>query len=138
MEGSYTAERFVDWVIPDGAEALAEYQSWHLNAFAPVTRNRYDLGWGYYAGIIAREEAFYDHLIADILNKAEILPLVSPPYGVEVSLREGGGKRLLFLINHLDVAQEVYVPAGKLELLRGTFTSDPLTLERYDVAVLRL
>jgi beta-galactosidase len=138
IEGSYTAERFVDWVTLEGAEALAEFQPWHMRAFAPLSRNRYGLGWGYYAGVIVKEETFYDKLLSDVLNKAGISSLVHPPCGVEVSLREGEGKRLLFLINHLDSPQKIRVPAGKLDLLRGTRSSGSLTLEPYGIAVLKL
>jgi beta-galactosidase len=96
------------------------------------------LGWGYYAGVIVKEETFYDKLLSDVLNKAGISSLVHPPCGVEVSLREGEGKRLLFLINHLDSPQKIRVPAGKLDLLRGTRSSGSLTLEPYGIAVLKL
>ena len=109
-----------------------------MQTYAPATRNSFGKGWGYYVGVFAKEESFYDKLMFDVLCRAGIRPPVQKPSGVEVSVREGDGKKLLFLINHLNTTHEVAAPAGKLELLRGSFTTTTLQLERYDVAVLKL
>lgn len=138
LPGSFTAIRAADWVSTRRAEKLAEYAEWHMKDFAAVSRNQYGKGWGYYVGMVAREERFYDLLIADLLLKAEIVAPVAPPPGVEVSVREGAGKKLLFIINHTEEEQTLSVPAGKSELLTGKVTSGALTLERYGVAVIGL
>jgi beta-galactosidase len=103
-----------------------------------ATRNRYGKGLGYYVGSVAAEEAFYDALIADILKAARIRPVVKPPPGIEVSMRQGRGRKLLFVINHTDSQQTLTVPPGKRELLTGSTTGSSLTLERFGVAVLAL
>jgi beta-galactosidase len=66
-----------------------------------------------------------------------VLPLVTPPPGVEASLRQGSGGDLLFLINHTEEQKTVPVPAGKTELLSGSRTKSELELARFGVAVIR-
>ena len=109
-----------------------------MKTFAAATRNRFGKGYGYYVGSVIKEDSFYDQLIADVLEKAGVKPLVKPPAGVEVSLREGAGKRLLFIINHTEDEKTVAVPAGKIELIGGRKTGKKLVLGRHGVAVLKL
>jgi hypothetical protein len=52
-------------------------------------------------------------------------------------MRSGGGRELLFVVNHLDEPVELPVPAGKGELLSGTTTAATLRLDRFGVALLR-
>jgi hypothetical protein len=53
-------------------------------------------------------------------------------------IREGRGKRLLFLLNHTTTAQTVRVPAAKRELLTERPPGDTLELEPLGVAVLEM
>jgi beta-galactosidase len=138
LPGRFTAHRYADWARPKGAEALARYEDWHMKPFAAATRNRFGRGTGYYVGTVIKEESFQDALIADVLRSARIRPPVAPPPGVEVSLRQGRGRKLLFLLNHTEGEQTVKVPAGRSELLTGKTTGAELTLETYGVAVIRL
>ena len=136
--GSYTAIQYADWVKPTTAQTLVHFEPWHMQGFAALTRNPFGKGCGYYAGINVKEEAFYDALVTDVLATANIAPVVNPPEGVEVSIREGAGKQLLFVINHTEQRQTVPVPAGKTELISGITTSDTLELDIYGVAVIKL
>ena len=111
---------------------------WHLKPFAAVTRNTYGKGKGWYVGTVIKETAFYDNLIGQLLKDADIHPLVTPPPGVEVSIREQPGKRLLFLINHTEEPKTVQVPKDKVELLTGQKTNESLALDRFGVAVIGL
>jgi len=105
--------------------------------FAAVTRNSYGKGYGWYVGTVMKEDAFYDQLIAKLLTDAGIKPVINPPNGVEVSIRQGGGKKLLFLINHTEQTQTVNIPKGKLELLSQKKTDRIIELGTYGVAVIR-
>ncbi len=138
MAGAYTAVEWVDWVTPLTAEPLAGFDLWHMASFAALTRNRFGRGVGYYVGANMAEDAFYDALIAEIMRQAGIAPAVKPPAGIEACVREGNGKRLLFLINHTEAVQTVTVPAGRQELLTGATTAATLELGRYGVAVIQL
>jgi beta-galactosidase len=138
LSGTYTAVQAADWVQARGAEPLARYETWHMQPYAAATRNRHGQGFGYYLGTVIQEEPFYDLLIADILQHAGVTPQTTPPAGVEVSLRQGDGRQLLFLINHTEERQEVPVPAGQVELLSRAETGETLALDRYGVAVVQL
>jgi beta-galactosidase len=138
LAGEYTATMTAEWVQPQTAEVLATYREWHLEPFAAATRNRFGKGVGYFLGTVIEQEGFYDLLVADILKSAELTAPLTPPNGVEVSLRVGDGKQLLFLVNHTEEEQSVAVPAGKMDLLTGEQTTGTLTLDRYGVAVIQL
>jgi beta-galactosidase len=138
LPGDFKAVYYTDWVSPVSAEAMAGYTSEHLKGFAAATRNRYGKGTAYYVGAVIEQPAFYDALIADVLKSAAIRPLVTPPAGVEVSVREGKGRKLLFLLNHTGKPVDVAVPAGKLELLGDKTTEAVISLEGFGVAVIKL
>jgi len=110
LPGAFTATKYTDWITNKGAEVLAGYDQWHMKPFAAVTRNSYGKGYGWYVGTVMKEDAFYDQLIAKLLTDAGIKPVINPPNGVEVSIRQGGGKKLLFLINHTEQTQTVNIP----------------------------
>ena len=136
---TYTAIQYADWVTPQGAKVVASYpEQWHMKPFAAVTRNEYGKGKAWYVGMVAKEESFYDDLTRLLLEDAGVKPVVHPPLGVEASIRQGQGRRLLFLLNHTDEPKTVTVPQGRPELLSGTKTGDSLTIDRFGVAVLAL
>jgi beta-galactosidase len=138
LPGAYTAINFIDWVTVESAETLAEYRPWHMRAFAAATRHQYGSGWGYYVGCVVKEDAFYDALIAEVLQKANVIPLVTPPPGIELSVRRrDDGASVLFLLNHTEEAQQVTVPAGMHDLLGGGLANGQLTLAPFGVAVLQ-
>ena len=137
--GSFTAKNYVDWITPENAQTLARYEGqWHLKPFAALTKNTYGKGKAWYAGTVIKEDAFYGQLIKNLLEDAAIRPLVKPPLGVEVSIRQGNGQKLLFVINHTQESKTVNVPAGKTELLTGTTTDASITLDTFDVAIIKL
>ncbi len=126
-------------MTPQGAKIVAGYpDQWHMKPFAAVTRNAYGKGNAWYVGMVAKEDGFYDDLIRRLLEDAGIKPVIHPPLGVEASIRQGQGRKLLFLINHTDEPKTVAVPQGRPELLSGTKTGESLTIDRFGVAVLEL
>ena len=138
VKGSFHAQLYADWVTTRTADTLAGFEPRHMRKFAAATRNRHGKGLAYYVGTVVQEDAFYDLLIAEILRAAAIRPIVKPPPGVEVSVRQGRGRRILFLINHTGMRQTVRVPSGRKELLTGRRTGDHLALDAFGVAVIRL
>ena len=140
LPGEFTAERYMDFVTPVKAKSLAGFDRWNVKGFAAVTRNEYGKGTGWYVGAVVREQAFYDLLMERVLASAGVKPLLAKraPAGVEVSCREGGGRKLLFVINHTQEPVEVAVPAGKVELLSGEKTAGTVKLDRYGIAVIKL
>jgi beta-galactosidase len=138
FSGPFTASLYTDWIKSDGAEILANYDEWHMHSFAAVTRNQYGKGIGWYVGTIVKEPSFYDQLITFLLNDAGIKPIIKPPIGIEVSIREGDGKKLLFIINHTEKKQTVSIPKGKNELIGQSKTNDTIEIDRLGVAIILL
>lgn len=132
------ARQFADWVVPRGAEKVAWYEDRHMEEYAALTRNRHGAGWAYYLGTIVGEDAFYDALVAELVARAGVEVPLAPPKGVEASVREGEGRKLLFLLNHTEEAVTVPTPEGKRELLGGAVTGPATELEPYGVAVISL
>jgi beta-galactosidase len=109
-----------------------------VEGFAAVTRHDHGSGHGWYVGTVMKEEAFYDRLVAALLDEAGVRAVVDPADGVEVSVREGAGRELLFVINHTEEPRTVSVPPGHDRPLGDGATGDTLDLEPYGVAVIRL
>lgn len=137
LPGAFTGTGFADWIQPTGAEVLAGYTTAHLRPYAAATRQRAGSGWAYYVGTVVTEDGFYDALLRSCLDAAGIQPVLIPPAGVEVCERAGAGRRLLFLLNHVEEPRQVAVPAGARALV-GTITQGQVALEPFGVAVLRL
>jgi beta-galactosidase len=131
-----TAIDYVDWVTPKGAEVWARYGRWPLEPFAAVTRNRAGRGVAWYVGTVFWEDAFYDHLIDHLLGEAGVERWVNLPAGVETSVRQGAGRRLVFLINHNDTDRSVTIAPGKRDVLAGQVLGDRVTLGPFGVAVI--
>lgn len=131
-----TAIAYVDWVTPKGAEVMAGYGRWPLEHFAAVTRNKAGRGVAWYVGTVFREDAFYDHLIDRLLRDAGVERWVDLPQGVEASVRQGGGKKLVFLVNHNGAERSVAIAPGKRDLLQDRVLGDRVTLGPYGVAVI--
>ncbi len=138
MSGTFTATNYCDWITTKKAESLASFDEWHMKSFAAVTRNQYGKGKGWYVGTVIKEDAFYDQLISQLLADAVISPLAIPPEGVEISIREGNGNKLLFVVNHTEDKKTVTVPRGKIELLSQKKISDTIELDNYGVAIIIL
>jgi len=138
LPGRFTAAHYADWVIAKNAEVLVGYEQWHMKKYAAATRNSFGKGTAYYVGTVLKEDAFYDALIADVLKAARVRPILSPPAGVEVTVREGAGKRIMFLINHTEEKKTVEVPAGKRELITGAKTGESIELGIFGVAAIKL
>ena len=137
--GDLTGRRYADWVTPETAETVAQFTGpWHVTEFAAVTRNKYGKGQGWYVGAIFKEDVFYDKLVNRLLQEANIRPVVRPPEGVEASVREGDGVKILFLINHTEDVKSVRIPAGKIDLLTGEKTDDVIELDEFAVAVIKM
>lgn len=136
LSGVYTSVKYSDWITLKGAEALASYDHWHMAAHPAATRNQFGAGVGYYVGTIVQEEAFYDSLVAAVLKDAGVAASIIPPPGVEVTVREGSGRTVLFLINHNDEPVTLPLPRPFHDLLAGKHITGPLLLDRFDVAVL--
>ena len=115
---------------------LATFDEGHLRGKPAFTRRAHGKGNSLYLGTRLDDAdlaAILDGLSGELGLKA---PMDVPP-GIEVTLREKGGKSFLFLLNHS--AKPVRVPLGKRsgrELLSGKKAKTSWLLPAYDVAVI--
>ncbi len=140
ISGEYKAVYYTDWLQTKGAEALAHYTTpWHMESFAAATKNTFGKGKGYYIGTIIKETSFYDALIKDALREAGITPLIIPPEGVEVSVRQNAaGEKIIFVINHTAESKQVETPERCDELLTGAKTGLHTCVEQYGVRLIHV
>jgi beta-galactosidase len=137
LAGDFTATGFADWIVPGKASVLARHGAAHAREYAAATVNTFGKGAAYHVGTVVKEDAFYRLLLRDACKRAGVGTGIEPPEGVEVSVREGNGRRMLFLVNHTGETQRVQVPAGCTCLPEGGTIGPEIELPAFDVAVLR-
>lgn len=138
LAGSFTATGFADWIVPQEAQVLARHGARHCHTHAAVTVNALDAGAAYHVGAVVKEEAFYTRLLQLVLARAGVGTGVQPPDGVEACVREGAGRRILFLVNHTEAEQTVQIPAGGTRLADGSRTSATVVVAPFGVEMIRL
>ncbi|MEU0411484.1 beta-galactosidase [Streptomyces griseorubiginosus] len=123
-----------------GAEAVATYGSDFYAGTPAVTRNAYGDGEGWYVAT-ALDQPGVDQVVRRVLSRHDLVGPYTDHEGLETATRVApDGTRLLFLLNHTDVATELTAHAPVTDLLTGkqTEAGAPLALDPRGVAVLRL
>lgn len=138
MRGTFTATRYTDWITPRRAEVMVRYDQWHITPCAAVTRNTFGRGKAWYVGTVVKEQEFYDLLMKQVLKSGGVTPVLTPPDGVEASVRQGQGRKLLFLVNHLEEPRTVKLPRGARLAVGGKEPATQCKLPAYGVAVYRI
>ncbi len=120
-----------------GAEVLATFSGGVLDGKPAVTRNRFGSGEATYLG--TRPDAVAVKRVLDAeFSRAEVGSAQNVPQGVEVVRRHAGGRSLLFLLNHRDVAVDVPIDEAGNNLIDGTEVHRGLMrLQPRGVAVIR-
>jgi beta-galactosidase len=130
--------QWCDILSPTTAETIGTYSTDFFARRAAITRNAFGRGVAYYIGSIL-DDAGYRTLIADIAAEPGLDAVDDLPAGVELSVRSGNGKRLLFVLNLSKEANEVRLPTrGVRSALTGDAVVQPLVLEPMGVEVLLL
>jgi beta-galactosidase len=96
---AHRARLWCDVIAPAGCEVLATYTHDFYASRPAVTMNSYGLGKAIYVGTVS-DQPFYDDLIAWLRTLCSLHTLLKVPDTVEVSMREKGGLRVFFLVNH--------------------------------------
>jgi len=128
---SFSNDGLLDYLEPAGAEAIA----WHDNDDAAITMNRYGEGLAMYMGC-EPEEAFYRCLIEWLVTTGKLEPVLMTDADVEVTLREGGGRRLIFVLNHNAEPTQIQLTRGYHELIADQQVSGVLVVEGHGAKIL--
>jgi beta-galactosidase len=136
--GPYACDRFFDLIHAEGADVLATYgKNWYAGR-AAITRNAFGDGQAWYlAG--DPEEAFLIDFYRELFAGKGIEALGCADDQVEMLLREGSGRSLLFLLNHTDAAQTVDLLGKRgVDLLTGESCDATCVLEAHGVRIIKL
>ncbi len=118
----YAVTGWCDLLATEGARVWARYDERFYAGTAAITKNDFGAGHAYYLGAVG-EKALYRALMAEILGEQGVPFLSGLPQGVEVTTREGGGKRWRFFFNNT---------AGGVRFLLGEET---VALRPFEMAV---
>lgn len=124
MDGQYyQGMRWCDIIRTESAETLAVYGENFYAGKAAVTKNSYGKGCVYYIGTVGLP-GLCRRLAEEMLRQTDIPYVENLPERVEVTVREGKGKRFTFLFNNDEAAKEF------------DFRGIPMRMEPFEMKVL--
>ncbi|SKC89167.1 Beta-galactosidase GanA [Burkholderia sp. YR290] len=130
--------QWCDILAPITAESVGDYTTDFFAGRTAITRNSFGKGVAYYIGTILDDEG-YRALIKDVASDLDLAAFDNLPPGVELSVRSGSGKQLLFVLNLTKGKNELQLPVAALRsALTGEAITQPLVLEPMGVEVLLL
>lgn len=122
----------------EGTETLGAWSNRFAAGQAATTARTVGKGRVIYAGTYLTE-ALVPLLFDELFEKAGVAPLVDGlPDGIEVAMREGGSRRLLFVLNTTDAPLDVGGLPDGVDLLGGRISGNAIRLEGFGCAVLNL
>ena len=113
-------KQWCDILHAEGAEVLAAFDGEYFTGAPAVTRNAYGKGEVYYIATVGTQP-FYDKLITDAAQRAQLPVIPGIPDRVEVTTREGEGKKVYFIFNN-DCADKSF-----------TFFDETVALKPYEM-----
>ncbi|MCY3023693.1 MAG: beta-galactosidase [Planctomycetota bacterium] len=138
LRKSYACDHYYDQIVPEGAEVLARYgKNWYAGKPC-LTRNAHGQGVAYYLGCDA-EDSFLLHFYAALTTALGLQPTAEDAADVEALERHGGGRSVLFLLNHASAKRTVKLGgrSGR-DVLSGAQVSGRVALGPYGVRVIEM
>ena len=124
------ARAWVDILTPGSAEIVARYTQDYYAGQPAITRNRYGSGSAVYIGTIG-DAATHVTLVDWLIGQTGVTAPLTAPAGVEITVRNHASGRLLFVLNHTALSQDVQLDGPYHNLLgepirvEGTLTLAP-------------
>jgi beta-galactosidase len=128
---SFVHQGLFDNLEPTQARAIA----CHEDGKVAVTLNSYGRGMAMYVGC-QPEEAFYARLIEWLIHSGKLEPVLRTEADVEVTLRAGGGHRLIFVLNHHAEPVQISLKRDYHELISDQTVSGSLVVDGQGVRIL--
>jgi beta-galactosidase len=128
--------RFANEGLSDPLESTgARVLAYNDSGDAAITLNSYGEGQALYMGC-EPEEACYRYMIEWLATEGRVAPILRTDADVEVTLREGGGHRLIFVLNHNNEPEQIVLEKPYHELITDRPVSGVLVLQGQSVAIL--
>jgi beta-galactosidase len=124
-----------DLIEPKGCQVIATFARDFYAGQPAVTLHEYGKGRAVYIGTVSHQP-FYHDLTAWLRGLLSLHSLVKVPDTVEVSLREGDGKRIYFLLNHQPSSVRITFYKPTHDFLTGRTFSGNYDLPPHGVLVL--
>ena len=128
---TFDNEGLFDDLDPVQARAIAL----HETGEAAITVNSYGEGWAMYVGC-QPEKAFYQQLVEWLIGAGKLEPAFPTDADVEVTMRVGGGHKLIFFLNHNAEPARVELAKEYLELISDRPVSGDWVVEGQGVRIL--
>jgi beta-galactosidase len=122
---------------PSTAEVLATYTNFQHAGKPAITRNGFGKGKAIYIGPDL-DPMSLARVLRTLAASAGVQAPMEVPLGVEMTIRQAGGKRWMFLMNHKADAQTVKLATPGTDLLTGKARSGEIELSGYGVQVLQM
>ena len=135
-ESRFPARTWSDILEPTTARVVATYGKGYYAGKPAVTENSIEKGLVYYVGTESKSPLFYDRLIAVAARKSRVALSARLPAGVEVSVREKGGKKIVFVLNYSGSEQTVPMDESYQNVLTGKPEAMDVQIPPYDLKVL--
>lgn len=133
---TYPADAWYDVLTPTTARTLATYGKRYYAGRAAITENRFGRGNVFYVGTQPSSLRFYDQFIARALQAAGVNAGPPLPAGVELSSREKGARKILFVLNYSNREQSVQIGEPTQNALTGAAEPPAVIVGGYGVLVL--
>ncbi len=135
-ELSFPSRVWSDILEPTTAKGVANYEKGYYAGKAAVTENSVGKGSVYYVGTESTSPLFYDRLMVRAAKKSAVPLNAKLPQGVEVAVRQKGGKKILFVLNYTSQPQTVPLDQAYHNALTGGTEPMDVQVPAFDVKVL--
>lgn len=133
--GSYSCDQWCEVLHLEGARALATFGADFYAGQPALTQHDFGEGHAYYLAT-RPEPQLLAQLFGSLLRDLGIRPALDLPAGVELTERQDGERRFLFVLNHSADACPIALPAPMRDLLTGQLHERQLELAPRAVAIL--
>ena len=120
----HPAQLWCDLIEPRDCQVLATYAKDFYAGRPALTLNLFGQGKAVYVGTVSHQPFYYD-IISWLRQLCGLHPLLKVPDTVEVSMREKGGHKIFFLLNHQNSPVRISFYKPMHDFLTGkTFTGN--------------
>lgn len=130
----YDAHIACDLLHLEHAQSLGNYVDDFYQGMPAVTKNQYGKGTAFYVATHSNQ-VFYNDFLDDVVSVLNIEPVLETPENIEVTRRENEKGSYLFILNHKDREEKVFLKEKGKDLLEGVEVTE-VDIEAKDVKII--